>query len=421
MARSGGTHRLWRLLALALAGTLVMAACGGDDDDEATTQTTAAQGGGGKRTVTIAFVGAKTGDNANLGLNIRDAAKLAVDTQNAQGGDVTIALKEFDTAGDPAQATTIKDQFVGDESIVATVGPAFSGETKALIPPMNEAGLAMISPSATNKDLPNVVPNSKVFHRIIADDALQAAGIAEYLATTEKPRSVAYVHDNSEYGKGLTVDVTRLTAAKGIRTAITDTVDPKAQDFSATVNKVKAARPDLVFYGGYYAEAGRFKKQLADADVTAKFLSGDGSLDPGFVTSAGAAAAEQARLSCPCNLALESSTGKLKDFYTDYKSKLGKEPGLYSPEGYDAANILINGIKAGNDTREKMLQYLETAVGTYEGVSKTIEFEPNGNLKSKTFFVFQVKDGKIAPLQTVEVPGQSTAADGATTTTTTAG
>ena len=409
--------RTLRSMVLVIVAGVVLAACGGDDEGDV--------GGGqsgGKREVTIAFVGAKTGDNANLGLNIRDGAKLAIDEENAKGGTVTFKLKEFDTAGDSAQATTIKDQFIGDESIIGVVGSAFSGETKALLPAFQEGGLVMISPSATNKDLPNVVPNQTVFHRTIADDALQASGIAEYLANVEKPAAVAYVHDNSEYGKGLTVDVEKLASAKGVkRTGGIEVVDPKAQDFSSTVNKVKDAA--LVFYGGYYAEAGRFKKQLADAQSKATFLSGDGSLDPGFITSAGGSAAEGARLSCPCNLALDSSQGNLKAFYDNFKQKIGREPGLYSPEGYDSTKILIQGIKAGNDTRPKLLQYVENEVGVYEGVSKAIEFEVNGNLKSRQFYVFQVKGSKIVPLQTLTVGGQptETTSGGQSTTTTTGG
>src|SRR5881275_3610735 len=103
---------------------MIAAACGGNDKKEST-------GGGGGKTVTIAFVGAKTGDNANLGINIRDGVKVAVDEENAKKDGTTIALKEFDTAGDPAQATTVAPQFLQDTSIVGTVGPAFSGETKA--------------------------------------------------------------------------------------------------------------------------------------------------------------------------------------------------------------------------------------------------------------------------------------------------
>ena len=391
----------WRSLAVLLAFTLLAAACG--DDDEPTTT-----GGGTDTTsmgdmVTIGFVGALTGDNANLGINIRDGIKVAIDEENAKGGGPMIMLKEFDTAGDPAQASTIKDRFITDSTIIGIVGPAFSGETKALIPSLQDAGLVMVSASATNKDLPTVVPNATVFHRIIADDVLQANGVVAYLTgASPKPTRVAIVHDNSDYGKPLAEDVEKGAKAKDLTTTAPLTLDPKSQDFSATVNALQAANPSHIFYGGYYQEAGRLKKQLTDAGVTAQFISGDGALDPGFVTAAGAQAAEGARLSCPCNLALEASTGNLKAFYDSFKSKIGREPGLYSPEGYDATKILIQGIKAGNTDRAKLLQFVEN-FGRYEGVSKVIEFEANGNLKAKTFFVFQVKSGKLAPLQQLEV------------------
>jgi len=393
----------WRVVALLAVFSLLLAACGDDDDEETTTgdttETTAPAGGGA--TATIAFVGPLTGESANLGVNIRDGMKVAISEENAKGG-TRITLKEFDTAGDPAQASTIKDRFIGDQSIIGIVGPTFSGETKALLPSLQDAGLVMVSASATNKDLPTVVPNETVFHRIIGDDALQGNGIVAYLAgANPKPTRVAIVHDNSEYGKGLADNVEAGAKAKGLTTTPVQVVDPKGQDFSATVNAVKSANPSHIFYGGYYEAAGRLRKQLVDAGVDAQFISGDGSLDNGFVTSAGASPAEGSRLTCPCNLALESSTGNLKTFYDNFKKEIGKEPGLYSPEAYDASKILIQGIKAGNTDRAKLLSYVE-GLGKYEGISKSIEFEPNGNLKSKTFFVFQVKSGKIAPLQQIE-------------------
>jgi len=385
---------------LALAA-MVFSACGGDDDGATSSGGAGSQTTTSAQTYTIGFVGALTGDNANLGLNIRDAMKVAIEQEN-QGGGAKIRMKEFDTAGDPAQASTIKDRFLTDREVLGIVGPAFSGETKALLPSIQDAGLVMISSSATNAALPTVVPNASVFHRVIADDALQARGIVEYLSK-DSPRSLTVVHDNSEYGKGLADDVVKQATAKNITlTGAAEIVDPKAQDFSATVNKIKSANPSHLFYGGYYAEAGRFRKQLNDANVKPTFVSGDGSLDNGFTSAAGAAAAEGARLTCPCNLALDSSTGKLKTFYDDFKRIIGKDPGLYSPEAYDAAKILIAGIKAGNTDRPKLLTYVE-GLGKYDGISKSIEFEANGNLKSKTFFVFQVKGGKIAPLQQIEV------------------
>jgi len=354
--------------------------------------------------VALAFVGALTGDNANLGINARDGAKLAVDEANraeAAGAGVRIVLKEFDTQGDPAQASTLKDRFINDESIIGVVGPVFSGETKAVLPSLQEAGLVMVSPSATNVDLPNVVPNQTVFHRIIPDDGEQGKGLAEYISKKLAAKSAAYVDDNSEYGKGLTEGTRELLEAAGVRTAVSDTVDPKAQDFSAAINKVKAARPDLLFYGGYFAEAGRFKKQMSDAGLDAQFISGDGALDPGFIEAAGATSAEGAQITCPCKLGTSDSPGALGTFAKAYEAAIGRVPGTYSSEGYDAVSVYVEGLKAGKTTRAAMLEFVE-GFESLDGVSKMISFAPNGNVTGSGVFVYEVKAGKLAVLGSTE-------------------
>ena len=313
--------RSLRLIAGLFALTLVAAACSSDK------KTTSTGSGGTPSEVFLAFVGPLTGDSANLGINIRDGAKTAIDAYNKKGGKVKVTLKEFDTKGDPAQATTVKDSYISDKSIIGVIGPAFSGETKAVIPALDEAGLVMISASATNTLLPDVKAGTKVFHRVIADDSFQGKGIGDYIVDKLAGKTIVVVDDNSDYGKGLADDTTKAISAKGKTVAKRLSVDPKSQDFSAAVNDAKAASPDVIMYAGYYQEAGRLKKQLTDGGVTATFISGDGSLDPGFVTASGATAGEGALLSCPCNLAVEASPGALGQFFKDYKATNNARPG----------------------------------------------------------------------------------------------
>ena len=375
---------------------MLLAGCGGggtssepSDDSEA-----------GKKTVALAFVGALTGELANLGVNARDGAKLAVDQANASeavGPGVKLVLKEFDTQGDPAQASTLKDRFINDESIIGVVGPVYSGETKAVLPSLQEAGLVMVSPSATNVDLPSLVPGQTVFHRIIPDDGEQGKGLADYISKKLRSKSAAYVDDNSEYGKGLSEGTRTLLEAVGVRTAVSDSIDPDAQDFSAAVNKVKAAKPDLVFYGGYFPEAGRFKKQMADAGVTATFISGDGALDPAFIEAAGAAGAEGAQITCPCKLATADAPGALGAFAKNYEAAVKRAPGTYSSEGYDAATVFVEGLRKGATTRAAMLDFVEN-IEPIPGVSKSIDFADNGNVTTSGVFVYEVKGGKLTVL-----------------------
>ncbi|MGI8663165.1 MAG: branched-chain amino acid ABC transporter substrate-binding protein [Acidimicrobiales bacterium] len=345
-------------------------------------------------TVEIAFVGALTGSDASLGINIRNGAKTAIDAYNKAGPKYKVELKEFDTAGDPAQANTVKDQFVSDPKVVGVIGPAFSGETKAVLPSFDENCLPMISASATNTLLPKVVEGSKVFHRAIADDSFQGKGIGDYIVKTLAGKAIVVIDDNSEYGKGLADDTTKAIEADGAKVAKRLSIpDPKAQDFSAQVNDAKTQNPDVVMYGGYYESAGRLRKQLTDAGVSSQFISGDGSLDPGFVTAAGAAG-DGALLSCPCNLANDASTGELLSFYDAYKADNNVEPGTYSPEAFDVANIYLKAIDTGATDRAGILKAIN-GLGLYKGISKDIEFETNGNIKTPSLFVFQVKAGKI--------------------------
>lgn len=390
-------HRVLRSLSVLAVAALTLSACG---DDGGETETGTGQTGGDTRTYSIAFVGPLTGDNANLGINIRNGAKVAVQEANQAGGP-KVELKEFDTQGDPAQATTLKERFVNDQSIIGIVGPTFSGETRAVMQPLQEANLVMVSASATNAALPTAVPNQTVFHRLVPDDDVQGKGVADYVSKKLGAKRAAYVDDNSEYGKGLADGTRKLLEAAGVPTVANDSIDPRSQDFSAVVNRIRQANPDLIFYGGYYSEAGRLRKQLVDGGVRVRFLSGDGSLDQGFITAAGAAGAEGAQLTCACKLATEDAGGKLGEFAKDYKSLNGAAPGTYSTEGYDSASILIKGIKEGKTDRRALLDYVEN-LGSFEGVGKNISFEANGNIKATGVFVYEVKGGKLTVLGTTE-------------------
>jgi branched-chain amino acid transport system substrate-binding protein len=389
------TRPSWRLVALLSVATLLLAACGDDDGGDA--------GTAGQQTYKLAFVGPLTGPNANLGINIRNGAEVAVDGANAAGGDIRFQLEPFDTQGDPAQATTAKDRFINDPGILGVVGPTFSGETRAVMESLQAAGLVMVSASATATALPTTLPSQTVFHRLVPDDDVQGQGVTDYVTRKLAVRSAAYVHDNQDYGKALADGTRMLLEGQGVTTVLNEVIDPKSQDFSAVVNQVRALNPppDMLFYGGYYAEAGRLKKQLTDGQVNVRFVSGDGSLDVGFATSSGPPAAEGVQVTCACKLATEDSEGALGEFAAAYQAKWNIAPGTYSTEGYDAANILIKGLREGNTTRQALLDYVEN-LGAYEGVGKTTEFEDNGNIKAGDVFVYEYRGGKPTELGTVE-------------------
>lgn len=374
--------QLWRLLAVLLGLTILAAACGGGDNGGS--ETSGGAGGKCPSGMKIGFFGALTGDAANLGINIRNGAKLAINQWNKDNPDCKVTLAEFDSQGDPTQAPGLAQKAAEDKKIVAIVGPAFSGESAQANPLFNEAGLPLVTASATNPDLAK--QSFSVFHRALANDSAQGPAVGKYILDTLKGKKVAVIDDASEYGKGL-ADIVRKTIKDGGATVATsESIDPKADDYSATVNKIVADKPDTVFYGGYYREAGLLVKQLRDAGVDAKFVSGDGSLDPGFVKNAGASAADGAVITCPC-------APSPADFTSAYKDAFSKDPGTYSPEAYDSTNIILQAIKHGKYDRKSINTYISGI--NYKGITKDFKFDKTGEVEAITIYAYPVADGKI--------------------------
>ena len=150
--------------ALLLSLGLFAAACGDDSGSSSATTgggssattasgSAAAPGAAKCNGVALGFFGALTGDNANLGVNIEQGVELAVDQFNTANPDCQVAVKKFDSQGSPDQAPALAKQAIDDASVIGIVGPAFSGESKVADPLFDEAGLPIITPSATNPAL----------------------------------------------------------------------------------------------------------------------------------------------------------------------------------------------------------------------------------------------------------------------------
>jgi len=380
--------RARRLAAIGIVAVLVLVACGNDK------KTTATAGKSSCGNIAIGFFGALTGDAANLGINERNGAKLAVTEFDAKNPDCKVGFQEFDSQGSQDQAPALATQAVQKANLVALVGPAFSGESKTGDPIFNEAGLPIITASATNPGLST--HGWTIFHRAVGNDNAQGPAAAKYMTDTLKAKKIAVIDDATEYGKGI-ADIVRTKVKDGGATvSASDEIDPKATDYSSTVTKVKSANVDVVFYGGYYQQAGVLAKQLHDAGVKAKFVAPDGSNDPGFITAAGPAASEGAILLAPA-APIEKVTGGLA-FQTRYKAAFKVDTGLYSVEAFDAANAILDAISHGATTRKAINDYLNSKL-EFKGLSKTLKFDNTGELAGGvTVYAYKVTAGKIVGL-----------------------
>jgi branched-chain amino acid transport system substrate-binding protein len=342
-------------------------------------------------TVTIGFMGDMTGEDSGIALPSRQGAQLAIDAYNATNPKVTIQLKIYDSQGKGEQAVPLAKQAITKDKIAGLIGPSFSGESAQADPVLEEGKLPNISSVATNAALGT--HHYKYWHRLVSNDNVQGAGIGNFIVRQLRGKKVFIIHDASEYGKPLAETVKSTVEERGATTS-EDAIDPQGSDYSSTVNKAKAFAPDAIFFGGYYAQAGKLVKQLREGGVKARFLSGDGSLDKGLAAGAGGTAADGSLIGCPC---LIDPTGKAsaasKKFADAYKAKFHADPAIYSAEGYDAATAFIDAVKAGNTTPEKINTYLSTI--DVPGVSKKIKFSPAGEPVATNIYMYEVKGDQL--------------------------
>jgi len=243
-------------------------------------------------TVKIGHAGPLTGGIAHLGKDDENGVHLAVDEANAKkiklgGKTVNWVMMSEDDQADPKLGPTIAQKFV-DAKVAGVVGHLNSGVTIPASAVYNQAGMPMISGSATNPKLTE--QGFKSIFRTVARDDQQGPAIAAYIVNELKLKKVAIADDATAYGEGLANEVEKTLKAAGVDVVAHEKTNDKATDFKAILTKIKAKNPDVIFHGGMDATGGPMLKQARELGIKAAFAFGDGACTDEMGKLAGAAA-----------------------------------------------------------------------------------------------------------------------------------
>ena len=344
------------------------------------------------KTYTIGYQGPLSGGEASTGIDEQNAVKYAIKLFEAKNKGFKIKLVSIDDQGDPAVAGTVAPGVASNKNVLGVVGPAYSGATIASLPYYKSVNMALISPSATRVSLTDPTSpdfGGPIFHRVVGKDDLQGPALAKYATAGVSNAKVFVFDDQSAYAVPLRGFVEAgLKKVAGATVVGGDSVPNTTTDFSPTIAKIKTSGATVVIYTGYYSQAAVFIKQLRDSGSKAVFAGGDGVFNQEFPKLAGAAA-EGSKVTGVGGLA--GISAKLE---ADFKKQMGVSSGVYSVESFDAANILLSGIKAGKTTRTSMLAYVKA----YNGKSisgNTIKFNANGDISYGLFAGFTTKNGVL--------------------------
>ena len=343
--------------------------------------------------VKIGFAGPLTGPISHVGKDEQFGAQLALDDANAKG--VTLAgqkvkfeLMSEDDQADPRTATTVAQRLV-DAGVKGVIGHVTSGAAIPASRIYEQAGIPAITPSSTSPKLTR--QGYKTTYRVIANDTQQGSAMAKFATGVLKAHRIAVIDDRTAYGQGLADALVDSLKQLGIKPVGREFTNDKATDFSAILTKLKAAKPDAIFYGGMDAQGAPLLKQMKQLGISAKYLSGDGVCTAEMIKIAGAAMSGDVYCT-QAGIPMDRMPAG-KAFNERFTKRFKVPVQLYAPYSYDATNALIEAMKLANSTDPaKYLAQLQKV--SFKGVTGNIAFDAQGDSREGGVALYQFNGGK---------------------------
>jgi branched-chain amino acid transport system substrate-binding protein len=403
--------RTWRAIAACGAAALVLAACGSESSDSKDKSddgsgSTAAKGDG---TLTIGTLLPQTGDLAFLGPPEFAGVQLAVDEINGAGGvDGKEIVKVDSDSGDgtPDIAGASADKLLA-QNVDVIVGAASSNVSKSVIDKITGAGVVQFSPANTAAGF-DEYPDKGLYFRTAPSDVLQGKVVAN-LAVEDGNKNVAVLARQDFYGQGLAESAAKNVESAGATVAAKVLYNAEAENFTAEINEIAAAKPDAVILVAF-DETKKIIPQMIAKGIgpdKIKVYFVDGNLAD-YSTEKFDLAGQKGTAPSPADLdpkftdQIKAIDPKVTDF-------------TYAPESYDTVMIsALAALQAGDDSGEaiageilKVVQEGTKCTGweqcsklvesgediDYEGASGPCDMNETGSLSKGTIGINQYKKG----------------------------
>jgi branched-chain amino acid transport system substrate-binding protein len=341
--------------------------------------------------ITIATVGPMTGQYASFGEQMRRGAEMAVRDINAAGGVLgrQLRLEIGDDACDPRQAVAVANQMVS-RRVAFVAGHYCSGSSIPASEVYAEEGIIQMSPASTNPTLTDRGARFSNVFRVCGRDDQQGVVAGTYIAERLAGKVVAIIHDRSQYGKGL-ADVTRDELhRRNINEAIYEAITQGDRDFSALISRMKAARVEVIYFGGYHTEAALLLRQSREQGLNAVLLSGDAMVTQEFWSIAGPAG-EGAMMTFDADPRLNPVAAPVVERFRAQS---------YDPEGYTLYTYAAiqawaqAATAAGNVQSRAVIPALRSR--EFQTVLGNIRFNEKGDTTTPAYRVYVWRGGRYA-------------------------
>ena len=348
--------------------------------------------------IRVGFMSPVTGPQAANGVDNRDGVLLAIKEINAKGvkiggKPVVFELDVNDDGADPKQGVQIA-QSLSDKKVKFVMGPYNSGVTMPAARVLNDSDIVVLT-VASNPKITEMGYNN--LFRIGASDNQLGTKMATYAAQDLKIKTVAVIDDRTAYGQGVAREFTEQAKRLGVKVVASEFTTDKATDFMAILTAIKSKNPDAIFFGGMDPQAGPMLRQMEQLGMgNVKYFGGDG-VCTSEIAKLAAGAKTLANVVCAeGGSSLDKMPGG-KAWKAKYDAKYPNQFQVYSPYTYDATFLLVDAMKRANSWDPKVYTP-ELLKANFKGVTSTIQFEPNGEMKNPAITLYVYKDGKKTPL-----------------------
>lgn len=337
-----------------------------------------------------------SGGVATYGQGLVEGIELGIEELNNSGGVLGKKIEpiKIDNKSEDTESANVSTRLATRDKVVALLGAATSGNTKAASPAAMKNKIPLISASATADDI-TIDSNGNVRDYIFKtcfSDSFQGVMMAEFAYKDLGFKNAVILKDStSDYAKGLSESFKETYTALGGKVLGEEAYQAKDTDFKAVLTNIKGLNPEVLFVPGYYEETGLIVRQARELGLNVPILGADGYESPKLTEIAGKDALNNVYYSSHYS-SMDDSPEVVK-FRENFKAKYGKEPDAFNALGYDLIYFLADSLeRAGEANSEKLKEALK-ATKDFKGVTGAFSIDEYHNpVKSVT--IIEMKNGE---------------------------
>ncbi|HAX52555.1 MAG TPA: amino acid ABC transporter substrate-binding protein [Lachnospiraceae bacterium] len=346
----------------------------------------------------IGGIGPTTGGAAIYGTAVKNAAKIAVDEINEDGGiDGHKIEYKFEDDQSDAEKSVNAYNTLKDWGMQVLLGTVTSTPCVAVADKTAQDNMFQVTPSASTTD---VLANGNVF-QICFTDPNQGTASAQYIAENKLASKVAVIYNSSDvYSSGISDKFIEEAKNEKLDVVATEafTEDSKT-DFSTQLKKAQDSGAELVFLPIYYTEASIILKQADTMGFAPKFFGCDGLDGILSVENFDTSLAEGVMLLTP--FAADADDEATQNFVKKYKDEFGEVPNQFAADAYDGIYSIKAALEKAEATPDMSVSDLcdtlkeamsEVTIQGLTGGDEGLNWEPTGEVNKQPKAVI-IKDG----------------------------